>query len=151
MPGRYDYGLCSLWTRVKLIIVKLRCPQNKRLTYTFINDNILSLLLRWHYMYSTAQKWVTTLSRDANHNTCYVTRCMLRDSRHVLCDSCSALHDSLSARWPKNCKYHCQNSWAISRISGKVLPWLTHKQILTSKILPHDLIQHCVSYFLGIV
>ena len=144
MPGRYDYGLCSLWTRVELIIVKLRCPQNKRLTYTFINDNILSLLLRWHYMYSTAQKWVTTLSRDANHNACYVT-C------HVVCDSCSALHDSHSAQWPKNCKYHWKNSWAISRINGKVLPWLTHEQILTSKIFPHDLIQHCISYFLGIV
>ena len=135
----------------ELLIVKLRCPQNKRLTYTFINDNILSLLLRWHYMYSTAQKWGTTLSRDANHNACYVTRCMLGDSRHVLCNSCSALHNSLSARWPKNCKYHCQNSWAFSRINSKVLPWLTHEQILTSKILPHDLIQHCISYFLGIV
>ena len=36
------------------------------------------------------------------------------------------------ARWPKSCKYHCQNSSAISRISGKDLPWLTREQILTS-------------------
>ena len=55
-------------------------------------------------------KQVTTLSRDAN-----------RVARYVI----------VIAQWPKNCKYHVQNSWAIPRISGKALPWLTREQIFT--------------------
>jgi len=48
-----------------------------------------------------------------------------RELRHTLRDSCSV-------RWPKNCKYHCQNSWAFSRINDKDLLWLIRKQNLTS-------------------
>ena len=39
-----------------------------------------------------------------------------------------ACYVTLIAQWPKNSKYHGQNSWAIPRISGKALPWLTRVQ-----------------------
>ena len=35
------------------------------------------------------------------------------ESHRVLRNSCSVRYDSLSTWWPKNCKYHGQNSWAI--------------------------------------
>ena len=73
--------------------------------------------------YSTAQKKVTTLSRDANH----VMRCVIpvaQDAIFLVRDGLKTVSTLILC--------HGHNSSAISRIDGKALLWLTHEHSFTS-------------------